>query len=139
MGMLGLACANMFLRPFGHPYIGTYELVGFLGALTFTLPLGYSQITRSHIAVVVLATRYSKRTQRIVNAITHFMSMILFALVAWRTGLWATEIWKTGEKSETLRIIYYPFVYVVAICCGLLALVLLIDFLKSLAPEKGEK
>ena len=139
LGMLCLACVNMFLRPLGHPYKGTYELVGFLGALTFAFPLGYSLIARSHISVDILATRYSKRTQRIMNTISSFVSLIFFALVAWRTALWATVIWKTGEKSETLRIIYHPFVYAVAICCGLLSFVLLIEFLKLLASEKGRR
>jgi TRAP-type C4-dicarboxylate transport system permease small subunit len=137
--MIGIACANMIMRPLGAPLKGAYELVGFLGALTVAFAMGYTQITRSHIAVDVLATRYSKRTQQIMNSISSFLCMIFFALVAWQVAVFATTIWKRGETSETLRIIYHPFVYLVAICCGLLALVLFIDFLKSLAPEKGEK
>jgi len=137
--MIGIACANMLLRPLGSPLKGTYELVGFLGALTVALALGYAQITRSHIAVDVLATRYSKRTQKIMKAISSLLSMIFFVLVTWQVAVYATTIWKRGETSETLRIIYHPFVYLVAICCALLALVLFLDFLKSLAPEKGEK
>ena len=137
--MIGIACANMIMRPLGAPLKGAYELVGFLGALTVALALGYAQITRSHIAVDVLSTRYSKRTQQIMNSLSSFLCMIFFILVAWQVAVFATTIWKRGETSETLRIIYHPFVYLVAICCGLLALVLFIDFLKSLAPEKGEK
>jgi hypothetical protein len=64
--------------------------------------------------------------------------MIFFLLVAWQVSVFATTIWKRGETSETLRIIYHPFVYAVALCCLLLAFVLLIDLLKSLAPGKGE-
>jgi hypothetical protein len=64
--------------------------------------------------------------------------MIFFILVAWETADYATAIWKRGETSETLRIIYHPFVYLVALCCLLLSLVLLIDFLKFLIPSKGE-
>lgn len=137
--MIGIACINMLLRPLGAPLKGAYELVGFTGALTVAFALGYAQITRAHIAVDVLATRYSKRTLRIVNAISSFLCMIFFALVAWQVAVFATTIWKRGETSETLRIIYHPFVYLVSICCGLLALVLLIDFLKSFATEKVGK
>lgn len=137
--MIGIACANMIMRPLGAPLKGAYELVGFLGALTVAFAMGYTQITRSHIAVDILSTRYSKRTQQIMNSLSSFLCMIFFILVAWQVAVFATTIWKRGETSETLRIIYHPFVYLVAICCGLLALVLFIDFLKSLAPEKGEK
>jgi TRAP-type C4-dicarboxylate transport system permease small subunit len=138
LSLTGIACANMLMRPLGAPMTGAYELVGFFGALAVALPLGYAQITKSHISVDILATRYSKRTQRIMNAISSFLCMIFFVLVAWQTVVYATTIWERGETSETLRIIYHPFVYVVAICCALLAFVLFIDFLKSLVSMKGE-
>jgi TRAP-type C4-dicarboxylate transport system permease small subunit len=128
--MIGIACANMLLRPLGAPLKGAYELVGFFGALTIAFALGYAQITGSHIAVDILTTHYSKKMQRMTSAISSFLCMIFFVLVSWQTAVFATTIWKRGETSETLRIIYYPFIYLVSICCGLLALVLLIDFLK---------
>lgn len=139
LAMTAIACANMLMRPLGAPLKGAYELVGFMGALTVALALGYAQISRSHIAVDILATRYSKRTKRIINAISSFLCTIFFVLVAWQVIVFATTIWKRGETSETLRIIYHPFVYLVALCCLLLAYTLLIDFIKSLLPEKGER
>ncbi|NWF91305.1 MAG: TRAP transporter small permease [Syntrophaceae bacterium] len=137
--LTAIACANMLMRPFGAPLKGSYELVGFFGALVVALPLGYAQITRAHIFVDILSTRYSKRTQRIINAVNSFVCTIFFILVAWRSAVYATAIWKRGETSETLRIIYHPFVYVVAFCCFFLALILFIDFLKSFVLIKGEK
>jgi len=134
-----IACTNMLLRPLGIPLKGAYELVGFLGALVVAFPLAYAQITRAHIAVDILANRFSKRTQKVMNVVNSFLCMIFFILVAWQLTIFATTIWKRGETSETLRIIYHPFVYTVAVCCLLLAFVLLIDFLKLITPQKGEK
>jgi TRAP-type C4-dicarboxylate transport system permease small subunit len=136
LALTGIACANMLMRPLGSPFKGAYELVGFFGALVVALPLGYAQISHSHIAVDILSTRYSNRTRRIMNAISSFLCMIFFILVAWQSSIYATAIWKRGETSETLRVIYYPFVYVVALCCFVLAFVLFVDFLKSLAPNQ---
>ncbi len=73
------------------------------------------------------------------HLISSFVCMIFFILVARQTAIYASTIWRRGETSETLRIIYHPFVYVVALCSLLLAFVLLIDFLKSIALLKGEK
>jgi hypothetical protein len=56
--------------------------------------------------------------------------MVFFTVLGWQITRLATTIWKTGEVTETLRIIYYPFTYGVAFGCFLLALVLLVDFLK---------
>ena len=137
--MIGIACLNMGLRPLGIPLKGSYELVGFMGALTVALALGYAQITGAHIAVDILATRYSKKMLRIMNAISSLLSMFFFILVAWQTAVLATTIWERGETSETLRIIFHPFIYLVAICCVFLAFILFIDFMKSLTPMKGGK
>jgi TRAP-type C4-dicarboxylate transport system permease small subunit len=139
LSLTGIACANMLMRPAGVPITGAYELVSFFGALVVALPLGYTQITRSHISVDILAMRYPKRTQRITNLISSFLCTIFFILVASESAIYASTIWKRGETSETLRIVYHPFVYVVALCCLLLALVLLVDFLKSVALiKKGD-
>jgi TRAP-type C4-dicarboxylate transport system permease small subunit len=137
--MISIACANMLMRPLGSPLKGAYELVGFLGGLTVAFALGYAQISRSHISVDVLTPFYSKRTQWIMHAISSFLCMIFFVLVAWQTFVYGSAISRRGETSETLRIIYHPFVYLVALCCALLAFVLFVDFLKSLNPTKVEK
>jgi len=139
LAMTAIACLNMLMRPMGSPLKGAYELVGFMGALTVAFGLGYTQIARSHIAVDILSTRYSKRTKRVMNAISSFFCTIFFGLVAWQVFVFGTTIWRRGETSETLRIIYHPFVYLVAFCCLLLAFTLLIDFMKSLLPGKGER
>ena len=136
--MIGIACANMLLRPLGSPLKGAYELVGFLGAMTVAFALGYAQITRAHISVDILATRYSKKTSKIMNIISSLLGVIFFILVAWQVSVFGTTIWERGETSETLRIIYHPFVYAVAISCLLLAFILFIDLLKSVAAGKGK-
>ena len=134
--MIGIACANMVLRPLGSPLKGAYELAGFFGAMTVAFALGYTQITRAHLAVDILATRYSKKTLKIMNTISSFLGVIFFILVAWQVSVFGTTIRERGETSETLRIIYHPFVYAVAISCLLLAFVLFVDLLKSLAAGK---
>jgi TRAP-type mannitol/chloroaromatic compound transport system permease small subunit len=73
------------------------------------------------------------------EAVNSFLCMVFFILVAWQVSVFATTIWKRGETSETLRIVYHPFIYVVAISCALLAFVLFVDLLKSLASERGKK
>lgn len=40
--------------------------------------------------------------------------------------------------TETLRIVYYPFVYGVALGCATLSLIFLISLLQSIFPEKEE-
>jgi hypothetical protein len=58
-------------------------------------------------------------------------------LAAWQISKYATTLWETGEVTETLQIIYYPFTYGVALGCAALSLVFLIDFLKLLMKKEG--
>ena len=137
--MIFLTCANVFIRTVWVPIKGTYELMGYFGAVITALALGYTQVRQGHIAVDILVIRFSKRTQRILNAVNNLICAVFFALVAWRIAQYATTLLRTGEVTETLRIAYYPFTYSVSLGCAVLALVGLTEFLKSLIPErKGE-
>ena len=134
--MILLTCANIFLRLVWIPVKGTFELMGFFGAIITALALGYTQINRGHVGIDILVNQFSKKTQRILNGTNYFICMIFFALAGWQTGKWATTLWKTGEVTETLRIIFYPFTYGVALGCMLLSFVLLVDFLKIFIQGK---
>jgi len=135
--MILLTCANIFLRIVWMPVKGTFELMGFFGAIVTAFALGYTQIKRGHIGIDIVVDQFSAKTQRILNSINYSICMIFFAIAGWQVTKWATTLWKTGEITETLGIIFYPFTYGVALGCFVLALVLLVDLLKVLIQEKG--
>ena len=135
-GMVFLTCANIFLRAIWTPVKGTYELMGFLGAIVTAFALGYTQMKRGHIGIDLVVNQFSPRTRKMLNGINYLICMIFFALAGWQIAKWATILWKTGEVTETLRIIFYPFTYGVALGCIVLAIGLLVDFLKVLAEGK---
>lgn len=137
--MIILTCANIFLRSVWKPVTGTFELMGYFGAIVTAFALGYTQIGRGHISVDILVIRFSEKTQRVLNGINHFICTIFFAIAAWQISTYATTLLKTGEITETLRIIYYPFTYGVAFGCAILSLVFLTDFLKSVFPAKEDE
>ena len=135
--MIFLTCANIFLRLVWMPVKGTYELMGFFGAIITAFALGYTQIKRGHIGIDIVVNQFSEKAQRILNSINYLICMIFFAIAGWQIAKWATTLKQTGEVTETLRIIFYPFTYGVALGCILLAFVLLTDLLRVLIREKG--
>ncbi|MGA9178233.1 MAG: TRAP transporter small permease, partial [Desulfobacterales bacterium] len=60
-------------------------------------------------------------------------------VAAWQIAVKATTLMNTGEITETLRIIYYPFTYGVAFGCAALSLVLFTDLVRFFFMEKGGK
>ena len=125
--MIVLTCANIFLRMVWLPVRGTYELMGFMGAVLASFALGYTQIKRGHISVNVLVNSFSDKTRDILNVINNTVCMVFFLIAAWKISDKAATLKHTGEVSETLRIIYHPFTYGVALGCGVLALVFFLD------------
>ncbi len=134
--MILLTCANIFLRLVWTPVRGTFELMGFFGAIVTAFALGYTQAKRGHIGIDIVVNQFSEKTQRILNGINYFICMIFFSITGWQIAKWATTLWQTGEITETLSIIFYPFTYGVALGCFILALVLFVDFLKELIEQK---
>jgi TRAP-type C4-dicarboxylate transport system permease small subunit len=101
--------------------------------------LGYTQMRRGYIAVDILVMRFSKKTQQILTAVNCTICMIFFALASWQITKYATTLLETGEVTETLRIIYYPFTYGVAFGCAAIALVFLTDLLKLFFQKEDEE
>ena len=137
VAMIILTCANIFLRIVWTPIKGTFELMEFFGAIVAAFALGYTQMKRGHTGIDIVVNLFSARIQRVLNGINYFICMAFFAITGWQITKRATTLWRTGEITETLRIIFYPFTYAVAFGCFVLTLVLLVDFLKALNQGKG--
>jgi TRAP-type C4-dicarboxylate transport system permease small subunit len=140
VAMIVMTCANIFLRLTWVPLSGTFELMGYFGAVATAFALGFTQMNRGHVAVDIVVHRFSKKTRRALNAVNCFICMVFFALAAWQIIRYGVTLLSTGEVTETLRIVYYPFAFAVALGCGTLSLVFLTDFLRSVLPvEAGGK
>ena len=139
VAMIALTCGNIILRLVWVPIRGTFELMGFFGALVTAFALGYTQLKRGHIAVDVLVNTFSAGKQRFLRGVNSLICLAFAALCAWQLAVKAGVLQRSGEVTETLRIIYYPFTFLVALGCAVLALVFLVDLFKSLTTaEEGD-
>ena len=136
IAMITITGANIVIRLFWLPIRGTFELMGYFGAVVTAFALGYTQIKRGHIAVDIVVLRFSEKAQRILHAVNHLICMAFFSIVTWQVFKYATTLRETGEVTETLQIIYYPFTYAVALGCLILAFTFLVDFLKSIIGNR---
>jgi TRAP-type C4-dicarboxylate transport system permease small subunit len=136
--LMSIATVNAFLR---IPLIkatwrGAYETVGFLGAIVIAFALGYTQKRKDHIVVDILTERFPKRVNRVLDGINYFVTTIFFAVVSWQVFVWGMKISKSGEVSETLKIVFHPFIYSVSLGFAVFTLSLIIDFLKNLRSKE---
>jgi len=135
--MIVLTCANIISRLIWVPIIGTFELMGFFGALVTAFALGYTQVKRGHIAVDVLVNTFPGQVKKSIQIISDLICCIFFLIAAWQLAIKATTLLNTGEVTETLQVIYYPFTYAVAFGCLVLSLTLLTELIKTLKSSEG--
>lgn len=135
--MMVLTCLDIVLRLFRHPIPGTYEMVGFLGAVFAAFSLGYTSVNRGHIAVDFLVQKLSSRTQNWVDGINALICSVFFGFLARQCLVYAGDLKSFGEVSMTLQMPIYPFVYGIAAGCFLLTLVLGVRFVKNAAVAMG--
>lgn len=136
IGMILLTCSNIVLRLVWVPILGTYELMGYFGAVSTAFALAYTQTKKGHIAVDILVNIFSEKAKIVITFINNCLCLIFFLIVTWQVGLKGMVLLKTGEVTESLKIIYYPFTFAVALGCGLLSLVFIIDLISAIVHKK---
>jgi TRAP-type C4-dicarboxylate transport system permease small subunit len=136
--LMSVATVNAFLRIplIKSTWRGAYETVGFLGALVIAFALGYTQKRKDHIVVDILTEKFPKRVNRVLDGINYFITTIFFAIVSWQIFVWGMKIAKSGEVSETLKIVFHPFIYSVSFGFAVFSLTLIIDFIKNLRSKE---
>lgn len=139
MAVMVLATGNVVLRVLGVPFIGSYEIISFLGAIVTAAALGYTQRHKDHIIVDIISNKFSPGIKRVVNAVSYLAMTCFFAVIAWQITKWGMMIRESGELSETQKIMYDPFVFGVALGFAFLAFACGIDLFKSLLNGEPEK
>jgi TRAP-type C4-dicarboxylate transport system permease small subunit len=132
VAMMLLSTADVVLRIFGRPIPGTYELVGFLGALVVSFALAFTSMEKGHIAVEILVEKLPLRTRLAIDAFCNLAGAFLFCVIGFQAFIYALDIKSSGEVSPTLHIPAYPFIFGISLGCALLCLLLTADFIKSL-------
>jgi TRAP-type C4-dicarboxylate transport system permease small subunit len=133
-----LTCANIFLRAVWVPVRGTFELMGFFGAVVTAFALGHTQRSKGHIAVDILLNAFAPNIRRVLMIFSYGLCAVFAGLAAWQVTVKAMVLLRTGEVTETLRMIYYPFTFAVALGCLVLAVSLVVDVIVLIRAKKEE-
>ncbi len=129
-GLMLLTTADVVGRTFGHPIIGTYELVGLGGALVLAFAIPITSWIRGHIYVDTVYSKFPKAVRAGFDIVTRLMALTLFILIGWNLLKLGFELHSAGEVTLTRHLPFYPVAYALAVCCFVQCLVLLADIVK---------
>jgi len=123
VAMMLVTCGDVVGNMFGHPLLGSEEIVSLLAALliAFSLPAAHQE--KAHIGVDMLYLKFSPRLKKINNVIISVLTSIFFVLVAWECFKYALDLKRIGQVTAVLELPLYYVLYAVAAGCGFLSLV----------------
>ncbi|MGB4224699.1 MAG: TRAP transporter small permease, partial [Syntrophorhabdus sp.] len=98
---------------------------------------GFTQQRKGHIVVDILTERYPKGLSKAFDIVNHLVTMIFFTIISWQIYRVGMQIWNSGELSETLKIIYHPFIFAVSLGFITLSLTALVQLITDI--QGGEE
>jgi TRAP-type C4-dicarboxylate transport system permease small subunit len=127
-----LTVADVVLRLFGHPIVGTYELVAVSGAVAIGLALPITSWVRGHIYVDSFAERLPRVPRVVLTVATRLLVLGLFFLIGWNLLKYAASLRAAGEVTPTLHVPFYPVVVAIGVSCFVECIVMIADIVKVL-------
>ncbi len=132
-----LVVANIVGRVlFQRSFFVAHEVVGFLAAAVIGLALARCALEDGHIAVGFILERFSRTVQRIVEVAVGIPVFAFLLFAAYNLFDYGTRIAESGEVSPTAQLIFYPFIYLVALGVFLLALTVLLKLLRLVREDQ---
>ncbi|MCG7602233.1 TRAP transporter small permease [Halomonas sp. McH1-25] len=123
---------NIVLRQVASSFGGVTEIVGWLTAVIVALSLAYSQQTKAHVELDLLVGAFPEKAQEVIQVLLTVVSLLFFTLVAWRLWEYGYAAMTRESLSQTLRVAYFPVVYLVALGFTAFCLVLLVDLVTDI-------
>lgn len=128
--MMLLTVADVILRSFKRPIVGTYELVAFSGAVAIGFSVPLTSWMRGHVSVDLFTSTLSPKVRDIFNIATRCLVMGLFLTLSWRLIRYGINLQRVKEVSMTLQMPFYPVAYGLGVSFFIQSLVLFCDILK---------
>jgi TRAP-type C4-dicarboxylate transport system permease small subunit len=136
--MVLLTVLDVLLRVFGRSAImGTFELVGVMGAIVISFSLPRTQWDKGHVIVDLLIENRSEAVKNTFFVITRIVGIVVMAFVSWNLVIKGMHLYTAGETSMTLHLPYFPWPFIFAFCFLLESITLLTDIFRIF--ENGEQ
>lgn len=126
-GSMFLTATDVLLRSFKSPILGTYEVVGLLGAITIGFSIPQTTRLNGHVIMDFVTSKLPQGLERILHSATRILGIILFAVIGSNLMAFGSDFRRVGEVTPTLQIPLYPAAYGIAFCCLIECLVLIVQ------------
>ena len=128
-GIVAVTVVDIFLRyVLNRPLAYSVELVELGLAIIVFCSIIVCTAQRGHINLNIILTKFPQRSQASINSFIYIICTVVFAVIAWRGVIYAMQLKDMGQVSMMLKLPFYPFVFVIAVCSFLTCLIFLSQF-----------
>jgi TRAP-type C4-dicarboxylate transport system permease small subunit len=126
--MMGLVVLDVGLRTFRIGCIPSgVEIVALSVVLIVYLPAAALQQKREHLRVMVLSAYVPERIKALIDFISWFLFLIVFAIFLWKGWEMAVHSWKVKEIMIMSSLPIYPVRFLLVLGCFLMVIQLILD------------
>lgn len=134
--MVILTSIDVIVRNFGHPITGSMEIIQYGGCIVFSFSLPYGTLLGAQVIVDILIERINPKNRRRVQIITRIIGVLLFLFIAYNFFVYGFDVKRSGERTASFRIPYYPFAFALSFSFFVQSLIIFYDLLKKIKGEK---
>lgn len=124
-----ITTADVLLRAFGHPILGTYEVVAIAGGVVIGFVTPITSWIRGHVYVDFVTAKFG-RGKRLFDIATRVVTIAIFLVVGSSVMKIAGDLLRAGEVSGTIGLPLYPVAYAIGASLFILCVVVFCDILK---------
>jgi TRAP-type C4-dicarboxylate transport system permease small subunit len=125
-----LTVGDVLMRAWGHPILGTYEIVSILLAVVIAFSIPKVSLDQGHVRMEFLLDRLPGVGRAVMLTFTRVLCIALFVLIGYNLFSVANEFRLSGEVTSTIQLPFYHVAYGVGVCCFLECLVFVFDISK---------
>ncbi len=130
-----LTVADVILRSFKRPILGTYELVGLLGAIVVGFAIPQTSRINGHVVMDFFPSALSGGGRRFLRVISRLLGISIFFIIAVNLWIMGGDFRSSGEVTPTLQLPLFPVAWGLSCCCFIQCLILFVDILTIWKPE----
>jgi TRAP-type C4-dicarboxylate transport system permease small subunit len=118
-----------------RPIIGTFEIVGMIGAIVIGFGVPLTSWVRGLVYVDFFVNKLPARGKNFMNILSRVICIVIFVVIGYNLCSYATDLLVSGEVTPTRQIPFYPVVYGLGISCFVQCLVLIADIVKIIGGK----
>jgi TRAP-type C4-dicarboxylate transport system permease small subunit len=136
--MIILTLCDVILRNFGHPITGSMEFIQYGGSIVFGFSIPFGTLLGAQVIVDIVTEKLSPGKKRTIGIATRCIGILLFLFIAYNFFAYGMDVRRTGERTASFKIPYYPFSFALSLSFLLQSLTVFRDLVRTVKGADNE-